>query len=112
MAHATHTGLHNVKRKKNMLSEQLTWLRQLQLKADLHSRLEAGLQAQIEVVRREVRALHLADCYMRGKSYSQVEDVKTRRTHPDWLRVGSIIDQHGGPINRINMPDLMEWSCH
>lgn len=116
--HATHTGLHRVKRKKNHLSIRLTQIRKLidtvaatpSASGFIDRETMAGMQCEEAVVRREVRALHLADCYMRGRQYSQCEDPVNRRTPPDWARIEEIIEQHGGPINRINMPAVSDWS--
>lgn len=104
-----HSGLHNLKRKKNLLAHQLTRFNQT-LGPSLQSSIDLrALQSSVAVLQREYRAMHLADCYMRGRPYGLCEDVRYRRVEPTWELVTRYVQQHGGPI--VQMPPLDEWSC-
>jgi len=91
----SHSGLHNLKRKKNRLADGIAACRNMIN--------DLAVQARL---RQQYRAMHLADCYMRGRSYSLVEAM--RHTQPIWDLVAHYVHQHGGPI--VVMPPLDEWA--
>ena len=105
---ACHSGLHSVKRKKNLLSAELTVMRKRIDKGQLGTTELAAAQSAEALVRKEVRSLHLADNYMRGRPYGRVEDVRNLGYPPDWDRIHHIVTQHGGSV--VQMPPLNEWS--
>lgn len=106
----THSDLHRLKHTKNLLADQLGKFHQTLGSVKLGTHDTARLQCTVAFLRREVRALHLADCYIRGRPYGVIEDVKNRKTAPDWERVKSVVTQHGGPINGNKMPTIEDWS--
>lgn len=96
----SHSGLHNLKRKKNKLADGITVIRQ-QL-------MGVHVDAALARMKQQYRAMHLADCYMRGRAYSLVE--AKRHTQPIWDLVALYVDQNGGPI--VQMPPLDEWALN
>lgn len=100
-----HSGLHKIKHRKKLLAEAIAT-------DTRRGKISPSDQAKLSLIRREYRILHLAHCYIRGRSYRAVEQPSGKLPNklPEWFwgRVQSQVDRHGGSI--VEMPPVESWA--
>ena len=57
-------------------------------------------------VRREARATHLARCFLRGRTYREVE--KDARTRPDWITIDRLLKKYA---TKEQLDGFAEWKA-
>ncbi len=96
-----HGGLHRLKHRKNLMAKQIGDIS----RAYQGKFMPSHVMSALKVLKDETRAIHLADNYMRGRVYSQVE--RDPHTGPFWERVEALVRRAGGPV--VVMPPIAEW---
>lgn len=65
---------------------------------------------RIHVVRPELRATHLARGLLAGQLYSDLENIMTRRTKPNWARVAELVASFGKVAKKEANDRVASWS--
>lgn len=100
-----------IRREENKLKKSLAWA-----KANEKAEEEAKLRGQIHslhhhrttTVRSHARSAHLAHSYMRGRTYRQIENDKTR-TQPNWKAIARMIFKYSTEDERVCKQQFAAW---
>lgn len=83
-----------IKIKIKSLADEAKIIRQEEMKFPGHYKVREGLYLhRVNCVRPECRASNLAYGFLRGRSYSEIE--QNPKTKPNWKRVQRIIEKYG-----------------
>lgn len=58
-------------------------------------------------LRREIRSSHIANGFLRGRTYREIENFSW--TQPDWKRIQRLIEKYSGEEPQVALQRLSQW---